>query len=211
MSVADARLADEIIRRDTRPGFTVQVPRAFYLGKFEVTQEQWRKVMGSNPSTFQGAAVPDADKHPVETVTWDDAQAFVRKLNELEKTDVYRLPTEFEWEYAGRAGAPDDPTWNEIRAMAVIQNARGGTTLAVGTKQPNPWGLYDMLGNVWEWTQDFYNEKLFNDPTPPRTGTTHVLKGGGFLADVKNAIYSTHGGGPGDKWSVGFRVLREAR
>ena len=105
MSVADARLADEIIRRDTRPGFTVQVPRAFYLGKFEVTQEQWRKVMGSNPSTFQGAAVPDADKHPVETVTWDDAQAFVRKLNELEKTDVYRLPTEFEWEYAGRAGA----------------------------------------------------------------------------------------------------------
>jgi sulfatase modifying factor 1 len=211
MSVADARLADEIIRRDTRPGFTVQIPRAFQLGKFEVTQEQWRKVMGTNPSTFQGAAVPDAATHPVETVTWDDAQAFLRKLNELEKTDVYRLPTEFEWEYAGKAGAADDPTWNEIRAMAVIQNARGGTTLPVGTKQPNPWGLYDMLGNVWEWTQDVYNEKLFNDPVPPRTGTVHVLKGGGFLADVKNAIYSTHGGGPGDTWSVGFRVVREVR
>jgi sulfatase modifying factor 1 len=212
MSLEDARLADAIIRRDTRPGFAVQIPRAFYLGKFEVTQEQWKKVMGTNPSTFQGDKVSDAaDKHPVETVTWEDAQTFIRKLNELEKTDVYRLPTEFEWEYAGKAGASDDPTWNEIRAMAVIQNSRGGTTLAVGTKLANPWGLHDMLGNVWEWTQDFYNERLFNDPTPPGSGSTHVLKGGGFLADVKNAIYSTHGGGPGDKWSVGFRVLREAR
>ena len=81
----------------------------------------------------------------------------------------------------------------------------------MGSFPANAFGLHDMIGNVWEWTQDFYNEKLFNDPTPPRTGTTHVLKGGGFLADVKNAIYSTHGGGPGDKWSVGFRVLREAR
>jgi formylglycine-generating enzyme required for sulfatase activity len=194
-------------------GFTVTNPSAFDLGKYEVTQEQWKKVMGSNPSTFQDGkfGVTDGDHHPVESVSWEDAQAFVMKLNAIEKTNAYRLPTEFEWEYAGKAGAGDDPTWNEIRATAVLANARAGTTSTVGTKTPNAWGLYDMLGNVWEWVQDYYNGKLYNDATPPTRGDVHVLKGGGFLGDVKNVIYSTHGAGPADKWEVGFRVLREVR
>ncbi len=212
---ADIANAEQLIQaeRARYPGFTVNIPRTFYLGTYEVTQEQWQKVMGSNPSTFQEGkfGVTEGAKHPVDSVTWEDAQAFIKKLNALENTTVYRLPTEFEWEYAGKAGAADDPSWNDIRAGAVLANTRGATTVTVGTKAPNPWGLYDMLGNVWEWVEDFYNEKQYNDPTPPARGTVHVLKGGGFLGDVKNVVYSTHAGGPADKWEVGFRVLREVR
>src|SRR4051812_23781619 len=78
-------------------------------------------------------------------------------------------------------------------------------------EESESWGLYDTLGNVWEWVQDFYNEKIFADPAPPKSGTVHVLKGGGFLADVKNAIPATHAGGPGSGFDVGFRVVREVR
>ncbi len=212
---ADISKAEELIQaeRARYPGFAVKIPKAFYLGTYEVTQEQWQKVMGSNPATFQEGkfGVTEGSKHPVDSVTWADAQAFIKKLNALEKTNVYRLPTEFEWEYAGKAGAEDDPNWNDIRAGAVLANTRLATTMTVGTKTPNPWGLYDMLGNVWEWVDDWYNEKQYNDPKPPTKGTVHVLKGGGFLGDVKNVVYSTHAGGPADKWEVGFRIVREVR
>ena len=203
------RLIEAAARRDSREGFTVTIARPFYIGTYEVTQAQYRQVMGVNPSIFQGTKVTgSSDAHPVDTVTWDDAQAFVRKLNQLEKTNVYRLPTEFEWEYAARAGATDDIAWNDIRQQA--WNARTGTQ-PVGRMKPNAWGLYDTLGNVWEWVQDFYNEKIFADPTPPKSGTVHVLKGGGFLADVKNLTYMWHGAGPGNKFDVGFRIVREIR
>jgi formylglycine-generating enzyme len=79
----------------------------------------------------------------------------------------------------------------------------------VGLKKPNAWGLHDVLGNVWEWVSDHYNEKIFPDPEPPRHGTTHVLKGGGFLSDVKNTTWSTHAAGPGDGFDVGFRIVRD--
>ena len=81
----------------------------------------------------------------------------------------------------------------------------------MGTKQPNGYGLYDMFGNVWEWVEDFYNEKTFADPAPPRTGTEHVLKGASVFGDVKNFTWSTHGGGPGNGFDTGVRVVREAR
>ena len=114
-----ARL-DAMAKADSTAGFTVTIAKAYYLGKFEVTQGQWKKVMGANPSLFQGTKVTDdADKHPVESVTWEDAQAFVKKLNALEKTSVYRLPTEFEWEYAARAGGEADTPWPEIREQAL--------------------------------------------------------------------------------------------
>jgi formylglycine-generating enzyme required for sulfatase activity len=147
----------------------------------------------------------------VENVTWEDAQAFVGKLNALENTDAYRLPTEFEWEYAARAGADADTPWPQVREQAIAGYNAYFNTHMVGEKKPNAWGLYDMLGNVWEWTQDFYNGKLFADPTPPKTGSQHVLKGGGFVADVKNAIPATHAAGPGSGFDVGFRVVREVR
>jgi formylglycine-generating enzyme len=207
---ADYARCEAMVKGDRRPGFTVTIARPFYIGKYEVTQGEWTKVMGTNPSVFQGArGKGDATRRPVDSVTWEDAQQFIRRLNALEKTSAYRLPTEFEWEYAGRAGSSADPPWDEIREMAWEQDVTGATTHVVGTKKPNAWGLHDMLGNVWEWVDDYYNEKIFADPVPPRAGTTHVLKGAGFFGDVKNAIYSTHAGGPGDGFDVGFRIVRD--
>ena len=205
-TATDYRRAKEMAEWDARPGFPVRIARPYYLGKFEVTQAQWKQVMDSNPSVFGGDKVTDADQHPVEQVTWEDVQTFLKKLNAMDKGRRYRLPTEFEWEYAARAGAEDDVSWEDIRAAAQL-DAR--TTSRVGGKTPNAWGLYDTLGNVWEWTQDYYNEKPFADPIPPRSGREHVLKGASFVGDVKNATYLTHAAGPGNGWDVGFRVAME--
>jgi sulfatase modifying factor 1 len=207
---ADYRLCGEMVKREATSGFIVTIRRPYYIGKYEVTQGEWLKVTGTTPSRFRSTRVgADTSQHPVDSVTWEDALAFIRKLNAMERTGVYRLPTEFEWEYAGRAGSTGDPAWAEIRDQAWQQDIDTAATHVVGTKKPNAWGLYDMLGNVWEWVQDYYNEKLFAGPVPPLRGTTHVLKGGGFLSDVKNAVYSTHGAGPGSGFDVGFRVVRE--
>jgi formylglycine-generating enzyme len=211
-NAADYARCAEMVKRDAMPGFTVTIARPYYIGKYEVTQAEWKKVMGSNPSIFQGSKVKDdADRHPVDNVTWADAQRFVEKLNVMDRTAHYRLPTEFEWEYAARSGANEEPTWAYIREVAWEQDIDKGTTHAVGTKKPNAWGLHDTLGNVWEWVSDFYNEMLFPDPTPPQTGTTHVLRGGGFVSDVKNTTWFTHAGGPGSGFDVGFRIVREVR
>lgn len=200
-------LAKTLARRDARPGFVVQIKRCFYIGKFEVTQAQWQAVMGNNPSQFQDSSVSgNAGSHPVENITWNDVQRFLKALNAREKGKQYRLPTEAEWEWAARAGVADDISWAQIRQTAQLE---GRTTSAVGSKQPNAWGLYDMLGNVWEWVADWYNEKLFADSVPATSGHTHVLKGASFTGDVKNATYLTHAGGPGNGWDVGFRVLLE--
>lgn len=208
-SVREFALAEKLAQQDVMPGFTVTIRSPFYIGKYEVTQAQWKKVMGSNPSIFQGDKVEDdADQHPVDNVTWQDVQGFLKKLNSIQKGYVYRLPTEFEWEYAARAGAADDIAWSEIRLAAQIGTR---TTNPVGKKKPNAWGLYDMLGNVWEWVQDFYNAKIFADAAPPSSGREHVLKGASFVGDVKNATYMTHAAGPGNKWDVGFRLVIEVR
>lgn len=204
---SDYALSEELSKRDALPGFTVTITTPYYIGKFEVTQAQWKKVMGTNPSFFQEGKVSNADQHPIESVTWKDVQAFIKKLNKLEKGKaIYRLPTEFEWEYAARAGATDDISWNEINATAQIAKP---TTQPIGQKKPNAWGLYDMLGNVWEWVDDYYNEKIFSDPVPPKKGKEHVLKGAPFYGDVKNATYMTHAGGPGSNYDVGFRLVME--
>jgi formylglycine-generating enzyme len=198
------RLAEQMATKDARPGFEVGIPTPYYIGKFEVTQAQWKKVMKKNPSVFQHDSL-DADNHPVENITWDDAKKFIKALNRMEGKEVYRLPTEFEWEYAARGGMREDIPWTMIRETANLGTA---TTQPVGKKKPNGYGLYDMLGNVWEWVEDFYNEKLFADPVPSINGKVHVLKGASFVGDVKNATYMTHAGGPGNGWDVGFRVLR---
>ena len=203
---AEFRLARELALRDASPGFQVNIANPFYIGKFEVSQAEWRKVMGRNPSVFQGSNVPDSDRHPVENVTWEDVQVFLGKLNEMDTTHHYRLPTEFEWEYAARAGASGDIAWSETQLVAQLG---GSMTQPVGQKKPNGWGLYDMLGNVWEWVDDYYNEKLFADPTPPLRGRVHVLKGASFAGDVKNATWLTHAAGPGNGWDVGFRLVME--
>lgn len=192
--------------KDAMPGFEVEIKRPYYIGKYEVTQAQWKKMMGNNPSVFQGDKVDDGDHHPVENITWDEVQIFLTKMNDMETGRKYRLPTEFEWEYAARAGEIEDIPWSEIQLAAQLGTT---TTQKVGQKKPNGWGLYDMLGNVWEWVQDYYNEKIFADPEPPHNGKVYVLKGASFVGDVKNATWLTHAAGPGNGWDVGFRVVME--
>ena len=201
-------LAKQLAEADAREGFTVHLSRPYYIGKYEVTQAQWRKVMGGNPSVFRGELLGSSgDDHPVENVTWEDVQKFLARLNELDKGKRYRLPTEFEWEYAARAGTEGDIPWSQIQLVAQLG---GSTTQRVGQKNANPWGLYDMLGNVWEWVEDYYNEKIFADPVQPATGSVHVLKGASFVGDVKNATWLTHAGGPANGWDVGFRIVMDA-
>jgi len=145
------------------PVHTVKIEKAYYLGKYEVTQKQWREVMGSNPSYFEG------DDLPVEKVSWNDAQEFVRKFNEMENTDKYRLPSEAEWEYAARAGTTtrysfgDDES--DLGDYAWYGVNSSSNTHPVGKKKPNSWGLYDMHGNVWEWVQDEWHSNYKGAPT----------------------------------------------
>jgi formylglycine-generating enzyme len=209
---SDFARCEALVRAERTDGFISTIARPYYIGRYEVTQAEWTRVMGSNPSVFRGSRVKDdAARHPVDNVTWDDARAFVRKLNALDPGARYRLPTELEWEYAARAGAEGDLAWTDIREQAWEQDVDKGTTHAVGGKKPNAWGLYDTLGNVWEWVEDFYNERWFPTATPPKRGTVHVLRGGSFLTDVKNTTYFTHAGGPANGFDVGFRVVREVR
>jgi hypothetical protein len=201
-SKKDYKCAEKLAKRDAMPGFEVAISSPFSIGKYEVTQKQWKEVMNNNPSVFKG------DDLPVDNITWDDANAFVEKLNASDPAHHYRLPTEFEWEYAARAGATDDISWDDIREQAQLGTK---TTNKVGEKKPNAWGLYDMLGNVWEWTADIYNEKIFADRKPTLVGTQHVLKGASFAGDVKNATYMTHAAGPANGWDVGLRVVIEEK
>jgi formylglycine-generating enzyme required for sulfatase activity len=144
-----------------RPGFKAEIPRAFYIGKFEVTQEQYQKVTGKNPSYFNQALVGQSTgKYPVNSITWQDAQAFIKKLNAMEKTKAYRLPTEAEWEYAARAGTEDETQGAKKPEVAWYMNNAQYMTHPAGKKAANAWVSYDMLGNVWEWVQDWYDEHV---------------------------------------------------
>ena len=170
-----------------QPRRRVIISKAFYLGKYEVTQEQWVAVMGSNPSKVAGRA------NPVEMVSWDDTQEFIKRLNAREEHMRYRLPTEMEWEYAARGGTdtsyffmPNPQKWEDaedlLDAYAWFYKNSAGHTHPVGQKKPNPYGLYDIYGNVWEWTQDWYAELPqsleLTDYRGPATGTYRVDRGG---------------------------------
>ncbi|MBF0461737.1 MAG: formylglycine-generating enzyme family protein [Magnetococcales bacterium] len=168
---------------DEVPQHPVAISKAFYLGKYEVTQAQWESIMGNNPSEFKGA------DRPVEKVNFVDVQQFVKRLNEKEGTEVYRLPTEAEWEYAARAGTTTRFPWGESECGAELfawYDANSGKqTHPVGQKQPNAWGLYDMEGNVWEWVQDWHDGRYYentpgNDPTGPEKGSYRVFRGGSW-------------------------------
>ncbi len=136
------------------PVHRVKISTAFYIGKYEVTQKQWRDVMGSSPSMFKG------DNLPVEQVSWNDVGDFIKKLNEKEGGNKYRLPTEAEWEYAARAGTKTIYSFGDDESMlgdyAWYYENSALKTHDVGQKKSNPWGLYDMHGNVSEWVEDWY-------------------------------------------------------
>ena len=166
----------------------VILTKPFYLGVYEVTQTQYERVMGTNPSQFKG------DDHPVEKVSWEDAVAFCRKLSSLPAEQsagrVYRLPTEAEWEYACRAGAATQYSFgdntSELDAYGWFDEI-SGKSHPVGKKLANPWGLYDMHGNVWEWCQDWYDDYpngSVTDPIGPAAGSYRVNRGGSYSCYV---------------------------
>jgi len=164
---------------EEQPVHGVTLTKAFDLQTTEVTQGQWKAVMGDNPSHFT-----KGDDYPVEKVSWHDAQAFLKKLNTMDPGKNYRLLTEAEWEYACRAGTTGE-RYGELDAIAWYDKNSGGRTHPVGQKQPNAWGLYDMLGNVWEWCADWYGENYYanspsTDPRGPSSGSYRVLRGGSW-------------------------------
>ena len=175
-STEEGRCDDEVQHR-------VTLTKGFWMGETEVTQGLWKKVMGSNPSHFKG------DDLPVETVSWDDCQAFIKKVNAALGCGA-RLPTEAEWEYACRAGAMGAyGGTGRLDEMGWFGDNSGGTTHPVGQKKPNSWGLCDMHGNVWEWCADWegdYPTGSVSDPTGPASGVYRVLRGGGWYGSARN-------------------------
>ena len=195
------------------PVHNVKIPNAFYMGKYEVTQEQWRKVMGNNPSTFKG------DDLPVEQVSWNDAQEFIMKLNENEHVNKYRLPTEVQWEYAARAGTTMMYSFgyneSKLGEYAWYIGNSEGTTHAVGLKKPNPFGLYDMHGNVYEWVQDSYYDSYKVAPKDPSLGEyvslSRVFRGGSWISNSGSCrLANREENDQGKRFSnLGFRLVRD--
>ena len=190
----------------------VTLTKGFYLGKYELTQAQWKKVMGNNPSKWKKVMGnnPSSFKgtdRPVERVSWDDAVAFCKKLTEMEKKAgrvpegmAYQLPTEAQWEYACRAGTTTAYSWgNTIAPSNTNYIARFSTrdfrsplrmrTTFVGQYAANPWGFHDMHGNVSEWTADWYDDYpsgAVTDPEGPASGSFRVLRGGSWRTGGTN-------------------------
>jgi formylglycine-generating enzyme required for sulfatase activity len=190
------------------PQHQVTISRPFYLQTTEVTQGQWKRIMGDNPSHFENCG----DNCPVEYVSWNDVHEFIRKLNRQEKTDKYRLPTEAEWEYSARAGT-QGTRYGDVDNIAWYSMNSGSHTHAVGTKLPNAWGLYDMMGNVWEWVQDWkgdYAPGHVTDPTGPSSGSIRVNRGGCWYFDSFACRAAIRGGFTpiGKSSFVGFRLVR---
>ena len=192
---------------DEKPTHSVTLS-GYYIGKYEVTQELWEAVMGSNPSYFKG------DNLPVERVSWNDVQEFLRKLNAM-TGKRYRLPTEAEWEFAARGGNSSRgykySGSNSLGNVAWYYDNSGSRTHAVGTKSPNELGIYDMSGNVWEWCQDWkggYSSSPQRNPKGPNSGSRRVIRGGGLFSDARSCRVSCRFGNTPDSRSyiLGFRL-----
>jgi formylglycine-generating enzyme required for sulfatase activity len=188
------------------PQHEVTISRPFYMAIYPVTQEQYEKIIGKNPSHFKGA------QNPVENVNWDDAVGFCKTLSQKTGKTV-QLPTEAQWEYACRAGSTtrfcygDDNDDSKLGDYAWYTGNSGGTTHPVGQKKPNDWGLYDMHGNIWQWCSDLYDEKYYanspkTDPQGPATSSARVLRGGGWGASPALSRSATRGG-----WGWGGRDI----
>jgi sulfatase modifying factor 1 len=190
----------------------------FYLGKYEVTQAQWRTIMGNNPSYFKNCG----DYCPVEQVSWNDAQEFIFRLNQ-KSSEKFRLSTEAEWEYAAQNGGRREwwaGTDNEVEleAYAWFEKNSASTTHPVGQKKPNGLGLYDISGNVWEWCEDWYDKDYYHrtpkhNPRGPSSGSTRVLRGGSWLYDAGFARTTKRlWDDPGTRnFYVGFRLVLAPR
>ena len=221
--MGNPRESKECVNYADCPVHTVTVD-GFWMGQYEVTQAEWTAVMGENPSFFIGK---NTDNYPVERVSWCQVQDFLKKLNDYAKKDVYRLPTEAEWEYAARAGAKtmfyfgDDA--GKLGDYAwYVENS--DEIQPVGKKSPNTWGLYDMQGNVWEWCQDWYDPKYYEKspkdnprgPTKESSDKTRVVRGGNFKTAPEYCRvtyrYSFAPNDSGFKYdNIGFRLVKTPR
>jgi len=206
----------------------VTITKGFFMQTTEVTQGQWRKVMGGKPPKYRNRGY----NYPVAHVTWNESQMFIEKLNRLDKSIIYRLPTEAEWEYACRAGTQTSNPWNVAKdQICDYANVADRTadkkmfgidvhqcrddfvyTAPVRTFKPNGFGLYDMIGNVWEWCQDYhgpYPSEPVIDPMGPSSGKKRVIRGCGWSGKYKECRSAYRGSGrPGETgWGLGFRVV----
>ena len=186
----------------------VTLTKGFWLGKYEVTQKQWESVMRNNPSNWKG------DDLPVENVSWEDCQEFIRKVNASLNCGA-RLPTEAEWEYACRAGTSGPYAGAGLDSMVWYNSNSGYETHPVGRKSPNAWGFYDMHGNVYEWCNDWYGEYpsgSVTDPIGRASGDCRVLRGGGWDGSARGCRSATRGWyGPGYRYDYfGFRLCCSA-
>jgi len=190
-----------------RPAHPVKITEGFYMGRYEVTQSQWFDITGRNPSYFKNQK--QSDDRPVEQVSWDDVQSFLKILNQRQDGFSYRLPTEAEWEYACRARKMDD---HGTELMFWGGGSSDNQTHPVGTRQPNAFGLYDMLGNVWEWCQDVYHADYDGAPNDgsewlsKSDHNTRVLRGGSWASHISSHERKES---PPDKSThdIGFRVV----
>ncbi|MBM3790445.1 MAG: formylglycine-generating enzyme family protein [Acidobacteria bacterium] len=226
---------DRLCEDDEKPAHEVRISQEFEIGVYEVTQHQWLKVMGGNPSQFLGP------ERPVECVSWNDAQEFLRRLNALEDGYRYQLPTEAEWEYAARGGEPGRPyVWGKHplpvvagrkQANVADESARRvhpdwtalrryddgyAETAPVGRFAPNGYGLYDMAGNVMEWCEDwhafwYYRRSPQCDPRGPASGFQRVVRGGSWSGFPRNLRVSNRNGLAPHRssYNIGFRCVRE--
>ena len=204
---------------DEGPQTVVTLTKGFYMNKYKITQTDYQWVIGTYPSSFTGDF-----RRPVETVSWEDATNYCARLTQRERAArvippnaVYRLPTEAEWEYACRAWTPtrfsygDDPTYMRLADYAWYVDNSGHTTHPVGQKLPNPWGLYDMHGGLWEWCQDWYGSYPGGsaiDPQGPATGSYRVFRGGSWGCQGGECRSASRDFNPeGETGYVGFRVV----
>lgn len=207
---------------DEKPVHKVRISQDFWMGQTEVTQGQWEAVMKTTlrqqqAKAYQGAQIyGEGANYPMYYVSWDEAQEFVKALNNLRDGYKYRLPTEAEWEYTARAGTTGDYAGN-LDSMAWYSANSNGAAHPVGEKQANGWNLYDMHGNVWEWCADWYEEDYYSespaaDPTATASSSDRVNRGGSWNSDaaILRSAYRSNDSPSARAASLGFRVVRMA-
>ncbi len=214
--VVDFLRGDERRYKYEKPYHGVKIERPFYLQTTPVTQGQWQRVMGDNPSHFKDGG----DDCPVENISWDRVREFIKKLNQIKKTKAYRLPSEAEWEYACRAGCDAEFAFgddaNRFGEFAWYKKNSEWTARPVSQKKPNAWGLYDMHGNVWEWMEDDWHDSYEGAPADGRAwvdgprGALRVVRGGSWGFDARHCRSAARIIIPPevDLLFVGFRLSR---
>jgi formylglycine-generating enzyme required for sulfatase activity len=207
-------------RDDERPAHQVTISKGFLIGRYEVSQGEWKSIMGRDPVSFKGSSFP------VQFVTWNDIQDFLARLNQRNDGYNYRLPTEAEWEYACRAGTTGNYA-DELEWLSWYAGNSDQRVHPVGHLHPNAWGIYDMHGNVYEYVQDWYDQNYYRqspatDPPGPTAGKQHVIRGGSYFdlgplsaatdnSDLRSTARKTVSLNEGPLDDRGFRIVAVAK